>query len=242
MARFTILAVAYLAGIGINVALFHWGVLSPALRWPIAFVAGYAAFLLTVKAWLLLNEPPRRATSRRQFAGHDVTNAFDWPFAGSPSGGTAPAAGGFAGRGGNFGGGGASGAFGGDAAAGPATSGPGLSLPDIDVDVPDGDGLPVFVIIVLTLAVIAVAAAVIGSAVWLFMAMPHLLHEAAAAAALTGLAARRRDGWMLTVLKHSWAPAAITGLFLATAGAALSHFLPAAHTLGQALRLLGAAW
>jgi hypothetical protein len=43
-----------------------------------------------------------------------------------------------------------------------------------------------------------------------------------------------------TVFKRSWAPAALTGVFLVGVGISFATFLPALHTVADALRLLSA--
>jgi hypothetical protein len=170
-----------------------------------------------------------------------ANDALDW--VGWPGGGRGSSAGAGSGRaagqGGRFGGGGATASFAADSTAASSGQSPlaGASLPEIDLG--DGDdALPLLLVVVLVIVVAVVALSVVGGAVWMFMAMPQLLAEAAGGAVLTGAALRERGGWLAATFRRSWGPAAITGAGLTLAGFALGHSFPSVHTWGEALWLL----
>ena len=107
----------------------------------------------------------------------------------------------------------------------------------IDIGGDDGE------FIVLVLITLAIASALIGGAVYLLVAAPHLLADVAFGAALThgfGHGVRKASadpGWSGSVLAATWKPFAAVSATIVVAGIAFEHYFPGARTLGEAWRL-----
>lgn len=207
---------------GLAAMLASWimlriGVDSMWIRYPIAVLVAYAAFLLGVGLWLRYVARVRRGrvdqSSSNQLDGPDPGDSLDLLNVVGDLGGDATQGGGRISGGGNFGGGGASGSWtepgvqqgfvsSTDSSAGSAGKGF-----DFDFDL-DGEGL---VVLVLAIAVIAAVVFASGYIVWF---APDILAEAVVGAALAGSlakTARREDdeGWVMGVVKKTWWPFAI---------------------------------
>jgi len=217
--------------------MYHSGVLNPALRWSVAFAVGYVTFLLTIRIWLVATGR-LRAFSSGSSLGDDVSDLHRWwPRSEGRASGTSASE--YKGEGGRFGGAGASATFAENTTAAQSSSAGSLSLADADLSLPDdARALPVLLAIIVGAVVAAAALSVFVCAIYMFTTMPHLLAEAAFAALATGRAARNRDGWFVCVVKRSWVPAIITALALTGAGLAIAYWLPHAHTLGEAVKVL----
>ena len=240
VARYLILLVAYAAGIGTNVAMYRSDVLNPALRWSVAFAVGYVTFLLAIRIWLMATGKLQPFSSGSSFADgvSDLQSWWprSWPSTKVRSSGTSASE--YTAEGGRFGGAGASAAFAKDTRAA-QSSGGSFSLADTDLSLPDDvRALPALLAIIVGVVVAAAALSVFVCAIYMFTTMPHLLAEAAFAAISTGRAARNADGWFACVVKRSCVPAIITALALTGAGLAIAHWLPNAHTLGEAVSVL----
>lgn len=134
---------------------------------------------------------------------------------------------------GDFGGSGASGDFGG---AGDVIDGVGEALGAAD------EGVVVVVPLALVVGVALAIAAGLGLLVFGLFGVEVLLGiavEIAFASVGGALAWRaRREGWLRHALRRTFAPMLGLSAVTAAAGWALHHWLPQAHTVPQALRLL----
>lgn len=211
------------------------GVDSLALRYLITLGAGYLAYLMVLRGWaaLLVN---RRAESGK--ADGNWGDLLDVP-GNLPSGGGArlPMQ---SGGGGNFGGGGASGDFGGvpDAVSGLGDAAGGA----LDALGSADEGA---VVVIPVVAIFLVGAAILfgaGSLLLLFFGWEVLLTVAVelAFSYVSARAAVRvvREGWVSAAVRLTWKPmlgALACGVLL---GATIDHFIPAAHSLPQAIKLI----
>lgn len=196
-----------------------------ALRYPVALLLAYAAFLLLIGAWL------RERRQRRDWL--DLGDAPDAQTdAPSPGSGAD-----WEGGGGDFGGGGASGSFP-DApdAAGDLPDAPSAvaSLGDaVDVDLDEG------VLLLVPLALVAIGA---FGALWVVWTAPVLFAELLLDAALAAGLYRRlrsveRGGhWLPVAVKRTWLPALGLAIVLALAGLAMEHVVPGACSVGEFAR------
>jgi len=175
-----ILAATFGSGLVATKIQLAIGVNALALRYALAVIAAYLAFLFLIRLWL--------------FYVNSSGNGFDLTGDGVNFGGnlTRIDSSDFSGGGGRFGGGGASGSWG-DASAAPVKSG-GSSF---NFDFGDDDFAVVILFIALVLSIL-----IIG--IYLIYTAPALLSEAAFEAALAAALAKRakqihRPGWMGTV-------------------------------------------
>jgi hypothetical protein len=242
------------AGLLTSKALFALGVHSLFLRYTIAIVVAYGAFLLGVRIWLAYVGARGIGTgARRQVNDRSTDGSIDLPdFA--PRGGTSHV---FGGGGGTSGGGGASASFDGDMAPPAnvlAVEGTGLSatggggggnssmlsgVGDVVGDIGGGDDgcLIAFAIMI----VVGLIALVIGGAFFVVSMGPEILIDTAFNAMLAGglikAGGKVSDpGWFGSVIKATWIPFAIvlgTTWAFAVAAAMLT---PQAHTFGEVWR------
>ncbi|MBL8518373.1 MAG: hypothetical protein JNM76_15540 [Betaproteobacteria bacterium] len=193
-------------------AMLQLGVDSMWVRYAIAVLGAYAAFLLGVGLWLRYVARVRRDRAdpalSAQLDGGDPVDALDLINSVGDLGSGVARGGGRISSGGDFGGGGASGSwtepgvqqgFVSGAESSAASAGKGF---DFNFDL-DGDGL---VVLVLAIAVIAAVVFASGYIVWF---APDILAEAVVGAALAGSlakTARREDGsgWVMGVVKKTW--------------------------------------
>jgi hypothetical protein len=208
------------------------------LRYGMAFVACYAALMVLLYVWA------RWLLSRHE-ADLDIPQ-----FDGGGSGGT-PAPHGPApiepGGGGDFGGGGASGSFDGvgDVIGEGVSQGAG-DLVSAAADVVGAADEAAIVLIPLAVVLGAAAAlgTLLGFAVFGLFGVEVLLGVAVeiAFASVGGALAfkAQREGWLGAALRHTVGPAAAVLIAVVALGAAVDYWLPQAHSLPHAVRLLRA--
>lgn len=258
-----ILAGTFAAGFIANYAMLHVPVSSVLLRWPLAVLAGYAAFFGLVRVWLAYVgiKPLSFGSSANSSSGEGLS----LPIGGS--GRSASVGDVFRGGGGSSGGGGASASFEGpDGGSGSSSilplvssgnagssggSGSGFGgLSGIfrgkggggggGLDLGDGDGAGV---VILGLIVLVVVAALMGGAVYVIWVAPHLLSDAAFGAMLTtgaihGLKRVNQPDWNGRLF-HATLPAlAAVGIVVFLAALALTHYFPGSRTIGDAVKTL----
>jgi hypothetical protein len=215
--KYAVAIAAYAGGIVANSFMLREApVQSMALRWIIAFGVGYLIFLAAVRFYCYATAPrANRLSGKGGSWWDDIDFTSGWYASDSNSASV------LRGGGGSFGGAGSS-----------ASS----LLPDVDVDVGGDDG----VLVVIAVAAIAcLALGLGGSLLYVLWHMPHLLADAAAGAAIVGIAGRRhREGWISAVLRYTWKPAIVSVMSLAVVGLTLQHFFPGARTLGEVLTSL----
>lgn len=233
--RAWMLAVVSAAGISgfLTSALLLWsGLRYMPVRYGIACMVGYGAFLWMMNRWLhrTAQESARQSLVETAVDTIDIPGAI---FRGR-SGGSSPAADVLLG-GGRSGGAGASAAFESNVAMAvppPVPASKGLSL-DVDLD---GDAAKVL------LPLMAVAALVIGlaAAISVVWQAPQLLAEVMVDAALAGAAYGRlraaKTDWTFGVIRKTWLPAlviTVTCVLLGWAGHALQ---PDADSIGDFFR------
>lgn len=210
-----ILALAGLAAFAVSAGTLRLGVETMWLRYLGATIAGYAAFLLLIRAWIAFHREGWNLDLVPDFGGGVA------PGGGGP-GGVAPSQAGFSG--GASGGGGASSNWGGGSSASKTFDA------GVDVD----DAWPVVLAAVLALgAVIAM--------LYVVYAAPALLAEVALDAALvTGIyrKVRKQDlrHWLYSAVRSTAIPAVIVAVCMAVAGAALQWAVPTALSIGDVFR------
>lgn len=224
-----IVALTGAVGFLTSVLLLHAGVDSLWLRYPLAVVVAYLAFLLLLCCWL-------------RSRGDEVLDHLD-PSGLAPhpdfldQGGVSTAQG--TPGGGEFGGGGASGSWGDAAGTDALSTGPSVpdfSAPDLG-DAWEPEGLPLVVVVVL----LVVLAAAVSAAFWLVWAAPVLLAELLLDVALASGLYRRLRGvrgqhWLSTAVKRTWWLFAIAAAAFALAGAVMGACVPSANSIGDVLR------
>jgi hypothetical protein len=214
------------------------GVDSLALRYLVTLGAGYLAYLLVLRVWaaMLVN---RSDPSGAPDSGWG--DLLDVP-------GNLPSGGGGvrlpplqSGGGGNFGGGGASGDFGGASDAGSA-------LGDVAGGAVDalGSADEGAVVVIPVVAVFLIGAAIFfgaGSLLLLFFGWEVLLTVAVelAFSYVSARAAVRvaREGWASAAVRLTWKPMLGALACAVVLGATIDHFIPAANSLPQAVKLIG---
>jgi hypothetical protein len=257
-------------GFGAAVALLSLGVERMAVRYPLAVLIAYGAFLLFLRLWL--RSMLRRRRHRDRDPDFDV-DVLDIGVGGGRSGGGS--GGGPRFGGGSGGGGGAGGSWSGAPETVPApamapapmplsASGSGAPaqlasagggrgggggksggwLPDVDLgDLGDlDDSVGCLVVALIALAVLAVLAA----AGYALAVAPVLLAELVVDGIVIGglyRAARRIDEgeWLQTALRRTWIPALLLALLLGAVGWGIQRELPWARSLGDVWRAIEAA-
>ncbi len=208
-------AVGWLCSFG----LLHAGVTGMAVRYPLAMVGAYMAFLLLLWLWL-------RTRAEDYVDGLDIGNAMPAPDLGDAM----PCV---SGGGGEFGGGGASASF---------DSGATDLLPDLpkplekvaDVGA-DADELAIPILV----AVLAIGLAL--ASLYVVYLAPALFAELLFDGVLSyGLYRHLRGtdsrNWLETAFRRTVVPFLLTAIFLAIVGAGLTAYAPGAHTIGAALQ------
>lgn len=222
-----------------------WGVDSLAVRYLVTLGVGYAAYLLVLRAWAAWLVRPHR---RGDGGDPGMELAPEWPGAqpaGRAGGGGPPESGG----GGDFAGAGASGDFDGPL----AQAGQGIddgvgegfgNLAGNALDAATGaDEGAVVVVPVVGIFLIGLAIAFgAGALAWLYFGWEVLLAVAVelAFSVATARAAMgaERAGWLGAAVRLTWKPLLGALLCAVALGAALDHFMPHAHSLPEAVRLL----
>jgi hypothetical protein len=231
-------------------AMLHAGVTSMAVRYPLAVVVAYLAFLGLVGLWLRRFRLRERQRDRRRERGFEL----DVDLVEVPLGemlrpaakASAPRFAGF-GRGGGFSGGGSSGTWG-DAASAPAaplrlasvrsagaTAGSGGGGGGWKLDL-DDDALWLVLVVAVALIVLGVAAYLVYSAPVLFA---ELLLDAGLAAGLYGRLSRGEPrNWLRTAVRGTIVPASIVAILLGLAGVGLERLAPGAASIGRVVEHL----
>jgi hypothetical protein len=224
--RLQLLAVmtfAGLAGFFTSVLLLHLGLTVVAVRYAVAALVGYVAFLAGIRIWLAMQR------STRSFSGPEVGD-FPLPQSDAPEPGNV-----------EFGGGGGfSGAGAGRSFEAPGTTAPGadagrvLEL-DIVPDLDDGVGIIVPLVIAGFLVI-----GLIG-AVTVLTGAPGLLAEVLLDGLIAGTAYRRlrdldRHHWLDGVVRRTWKPMAATIGALLLVGIGIAQLDPGADSIGDVFR------
>ena len=213
-------------GLLISYLLLHLGLDAMALRYPLAVLASYIAFLALLGLWLRY----------QRLRLDDVLNSVDFPTpdsidTGSPSLDFVPG-------GGQFGGGGASVSFDDGPPAGMVDSGsmaPSSSTGGAwSVDL-DGDELT------LVLIALAIVAGAVTASVYIVVVAPGLLAEILVDGLIAGVLWRKLrhaepQHWLTSAVKKTWPLALGLAALLGVLGFALQKFAPHAVSLGDWLR------
>lgn len=229
------LVVVLTAGVGFlaSVLLLRAGVWRMAVRYPLAILIAYGAFILLLRAWLGWQRHRGRLLEHLDLPNLSV----DFPTGISRSGGPDFEFGG----GGGFGGGGAGGGW--EAAAvdprplavsaspptpsAPAAEGGGF---DLDLDLDDG----------LVIVPIAAAVAAALASLYVIYAAPALFAELLVDGLVVSALYRRmrhveRRHWLRCVVRKTWLPALLTALAFAVAGHVMQKTVPGARSIGPFL-------
>lgn len=216
---FLLVLAAGATGFLMSFVLLSAGYESMALRYGIAGVSGYVAFLALLGAYVMWQR-------RFAFDRPDALDAMNLLDAGGSFGTSLVDATNSVGRfaGGRSGGGGASGSW------GSASADSGARWFDGDVDLG-------WVLIAAAVALAGVLA--VGYVVW---AAPVLLAEVLVDALIVGAVSRRltddRHDWTVTAIRRTWLPATILIATLVVAGWALQAAAPEARSIGPAVRAI----
>lgn len=230
------------AGFLASATLRKFGIDALWLRYLLAVVLAYGAFLVLLWVWLYVRRDDLLDAS-------DALDIVDVPGGPAPNAvATLPPEPGSEGFGGGaFGGGGAGGSF--DDAGAPVGDAPPSYAADPAgagvSDGPTGAASGVFDLDDLAFVLVAVAAlaGALWAALWLVWGAPLLLAEVLFDAALAaGLYRRLRDvrgeHWLRTALRRTAAPFAALAILLALSGAVLQDLAPEAGSIGEVFELL----
>lgn len=218
------------------------GIDSMAVRYALASIAGYLAFVVLIRAWIGIRrgwQPDGDFDLPDPFGGLDLSD-----LGGRAAGRGAEAVKSFAGGRSGGGGGGANWisepveravsvrASSSSSVAGDALAGVGGSL-DLD------DGA---VVVFIVIAVLAALGGILCIGYVIYIA-PMLLAEVALDAALVSAVYRRLrkedvGHWTGAVFRRTWMPAAILVVFMSIAGYAAQRLAPEAHSIGGVIRAL----
>ena len=213
------------AGLLCSFLLLHLGIDSMALRYPLALVGANGVFLCLLWLWLRTTTADF-ADAVGEIDPSDAVDAIE-AVADIVSDANASA-------------GGAPGRFAATADAADAA--------DVDLAEPimqglgaagDADELALPLLLIAVVAALAVGAAI--AAGYVIYVAPSLFAELLFDGILSYSLYRNLRGapdtnWVATAMRRTALPFALTGVFLAIAGAGLSYHAPEAHTLGEALR------
>lgn len=215
-----------------------------ALRYLVSLGLGYLGYLVMLRLWAgaLVRKYQSRKDKRSDWSNLDV----NWPDCGT--GGSASAPGripaGHSAGGGDFGGGGASSGFSGPAQALDADAG---GLGDIVGGAIEAAGSAdeAAVVVIPVVAVFVIGCAMFlgaGSLLLAYFGWEALLAvsvELAFSYASARVAVRVvREGWLSAALRLTWKPMLGAVVCAVLLGATVDYFVPAAHSLPQALRLV----
>jgi hypothetical protein len=218
---------------GVSALLMHLGSESLALRYLVSLGVGYVVYLLTVRVWAA-------ALLRRNENGIPDMSGLD--LSGFNSGCERPALPEIrSGGAGDFAGGGASGDFSGSA-SGAADSIGDLAGAAIDAAASSDEGA---VVVVPVVAIFLIGCAIFFGAGLLMLAYFgwEVLLAVAVELAFSYATARTavrvtREGWASAAARLTWKPLAGAVVCAVVLGASIDHFIPAAHSLPQALKIL----
>jgi heme/copper-type cytochrome/quinol oxidase subunit 4 len=206
-----------LAGFIASFILLHAGIVSMALRYPLAVGCAFIVLLLQLWLWLKL---------RNDWPGDVAEGLADIP------GGTldtAPSNGG----GGTFDGGGASGNF--DLPGGDLLDGPIEAAANAEEA-----AIPLFALIgiaAMAMAMVLLAFSLVSSAPFLFAEL--MIDGAMSASLYRRLRHLPQRHWTQTAVRRTIVPFALSALLLAAVGFGMAWAVPGAHTVGEFLRLRG---
>lgn len=224
-----LLALTGASGFLTSFLLLKSGVVSMALRYPVAVMVAYGVFLLLLRIWLALQRDGWRDVV-------DIPDAdmVELALDGVTSLGKG-AGEGFSGGGGSFGGAGSTANFHAPAplsSGGGEGSGLGFDL-DFDVDEPAA--------LLALLALLILAVVVMGAAVYVLWTAPVLLAEMLVdGLIMTGLYRRLRNTeepahWLLGAVRRTWIPALAVAILFSFAGHLLQKAVPEARSIGPAV-------
>jgi hypothetical protein len=244
--RLTILIVLMFAGGAAFLASFAGlaaGIDSMAVRYALASMAGYLAFVVLIRAWIAIRRGWQPDDNVDILNPLDVFDGVDLAARGVGRG--AQAAKSFAG--GGSGGGGGGGAWIAEpveraASAASRTSASGSSSGAGDALESVGGSLDLDDAIWVVIAILAALGGVVCIAYVIYIA-PLLLAEVALDAALISAAYRRLrkedvGHWTGAVFRRTWIPAAVLVLFMFAAGFAAQRIVPDARSIGGVIRAL----
>lgn len=213
-----ILLMAGLAGFLTSFALLQAGVWRMSMRYPIAILIAYCAFLLLLHLWLWLRQRGRLDIDLDPSALESIANDLgrDPPFQ--------------AGGGGDFGGGGAGGSWG-DSTSASATVSADSATNSIGFDLDLEEGWLVVV------ALVALIGGLIASLYVVYIA-PALLAEIIVDGILmVGLFKRLkkidRSHWLRGAIRQTILPALLAALFFTLAGYAMQRAVPGSQSIGD---------
>jgi hypothetical protein len=254
-----IVAATLLVGLGTTRLLFALHLRIFALRYGLAVLAGYAAFVALIKVWLWYIEfCESRDRSRRLSgassggAGEDWFDCLNLSSSGSSTftSFSADTSVSFDGAGGRFGGGGATGSW--DEGGPSSSSASSLVAASVASSSKtsssssshhssggsgSGDDLGELVLVVL---IIALLVAIVASFVWVVYAAPAILSEVAFNAALAGVLAHHshkaaKGDWVGSVLRKTGLPFALILVLSIALGWWAQHYCPDALRLSDAI-------
>lgn len=234
-----------------SISLHRIGLSAPIVRYPVAVLAGWAAFLALVSVWVWwLRRENVRADERAGAARNSVRggdSSLGWSGGGGSGGSSGSSSSGgsaWSGGGGRFGGGGASESFAegpadgmasglvsGGASGGGKSSGWGIDF--------DGDGE----FVVLLIGIIVVAAALFGVVFYAVYSAPTFFAELLVDGGVGTWLYKRADvanrpDWLSTAVRRSvWPVVILLAMFIALA-LTMRHVAPGATTLGQAWHMV----
>ena len=248
------------AGLLTTKGLFALGMQSMFLRYTMAIVVAYGAFLLGVRLWLAYVGAGAARNVNRARSTNRIDGSPDIPDLSFPGGGSP---GPFSGGGGSSGGGGASGSFDGGAAPQPnqlvadiantsVSSGGGGGdssvfgdvgkVGDVVGDLGGGDegGCLIAFALMIVVGLIALA---IGGAVFVISMGPEILIDTAFSALLAGglIKSTKADSdpdWIGSVLRATWIPFGIVLVMMWIFAGIAAVLTPQAHTFGEVWRLV----
>jgi len=213
-----ILGLTGLAGLLTSFSLLHVGITWMWVRYCVAILVAYCAFLLLLRLWLWLQ--------RQSWDVKVDPTAIDiYPSTATDQGG------GFQfGGGGDFGGGGAGGSWAESAASSPPSGGSSFAESiSIDLDLEEGW--------LVVLAIVAIIGGLVASFYIIYIA-PALLAEILVDGALVaGLYKRvkpiEQRNWLRAAVRRTIVPAILAAIFFTVAGYGLQKAVPEARTIGE---------
>jgi hypothetical protein len=230
---------------GLSAAQMALGVDSLALRYLVTLGTGYGAYLLVLRWWAWRLVEPRTDDQSGADLNVDGLDSADLP---TPEWGAGGAPHSFStGGGGDFGGGGASGDFGGDHALNAVVEVGGRGLGHMArgalhaaASAEEGAVVVMPVVAVFLLVVALVCGA--GALVLMYFGFDALL-AVAIEVAFSYTAARAavrisREGWLGAAVRLTWKPLLGAIVCAVLLGWVVDHFMPHAHSLAAAVRML----
>ena len=217
-----------------STVLMHAGVASLGLRYALALPAAYGLYLLLLRLWA--HWLARRDSSSHGWDGADI----DLPDLQGPDLPTPDRPGFDSGGGGDFGGAGASGSWtpDGDTTGGLADAAgeAGSALGDLD------EGIVIAVPLAVVLGLAALLAGLLGTGVFMVFGVEVLVAVTVevALASVAGSVAYKgfTEGWLGRALRQTFRGFAAAWVLGVVLGCGVDHWLPAAQSLPQALRMV----